>query len=171
MTNDALKYDNDKTRYDLLAPDALEQVAQVYTYGAKKYAPENWRKGMAYSRVFGAVLRHLWAFWRGEKLDSESKLPHLAHAMWGCMTLCEYDQRGMGEDDRPYNMPKTMNGDVKPEPLHPLGDLIQEAERNRIPTAQEFEGIAPAPLADMLLKDAGQEMLDALQRSGGRETE
>ena len=37
--SEGIKFDQNKTRYDLLAPDALEAIAQVFTYGAVKYAP------------------------------------------------------------------------------------------------------------------------------------
>ena len=36
--SEGIKFDQNKTRYDLLAPDALEAIAQVFTYGAVKYA-------------------------------------------------------------------------------------------------------------------------------------
>ena len=39
--NEAKKYDDEKTMYDLIPPAPLEELAQVYTKGAKKYAPDN----------------------------------------------------------------------------------------------------------------------------------
>jgi hypothetical protein len=38
------KYDGGKLRYDLIDAYALEQLAAVYTFGAKKYEDDNWRK-------------------------------------------------------------------------------------------------------------------------------
>lgn len=75
-----IKHDEDKTKYELLPPEALEEVAQVFTYGAKKYEAFNYRKDLAWSRIFGASMRHMWAWWRGEELDPETKKHHLAHA-------------------------------------------------------------------------------------------
>lgn len=95
-----LKYDGGKTRYDLLPHGPLEALAKTYTFGAKKYTDHNWRKGIAWSRVFGAVMRHMWAFWRGEDIDKESGLPHVAHAAWGCFALLEYMQEHPELDDR-----------------------------------------------------------------------
>ena len=80
-----LKYDSNKPMMELLPAYALEQIAGVLTFGARKYAPYNWQKGIEYSRLIGAALRHLFAFARGEDRDPESGLSHLAHA--GCCVL------------------------------------------------------------------------------------
>lgn len=100
MPDRAVKHDQDKLRFDLLPPGPLSEVVNIYNYGCKKYAAHNWRKGMAWSRVFAAIMRHLWSFWRGEDNDEESGLPHLAHAAWGCLTLLEYRNVHPGLDDR-----------------------------------------------------------------------
>lgn len=80
-----LKYDTGKPRMDLLPAYSLEQIALVLGFGAQKYASWNWSKGIAYSRLLGAALRHLFAWARGENTDKESGLSHLAHA--GCCIL------------------------------------------------------------------------------------
>lgn len=95
----ALRYDGGKVRWDLLPFDALEQVAKVSTFGAIKYDAKNWELGMSWSRVFGSLMRHLTARMRGERLDPETGLPHLAHAAWNALALCAYDLRGVGKDD------------------------------------------------------------------------
>jgi len=77
-----LKYDQEKPRMDLLDADALEGLAAVLAFGAKKYAAHNWRGGISYSRLLGALLRHSFAILRGEYTDSESGLPHVDHI--GC---------------------------------------------------------------------------------------
>lgn len=96
-----MRFDGDKVRWDLLPFDALEQVAMVATYGAKKYAPKNWELGMSWSRMFGSIMRHLAARMRGEIMDPESGLPHLAHAAWNAMALLSYELRGVGKNDLP----------------------------------------------------------------------
>lgn len=67
----------------------LEQVAEVFAYGAKKYARDNWRTfawdDSARDEYFGAICRHVLADARGEKIDPESGQPHLAHAACGCL--------------------------------------------------------------------------------------
>lgn len=95
----AVKHDDGKVRMDLVPPAAIRALAEVYTVGAAKYAPHNWRKGMSWSRVYAAVQRHLTAWAMGEDLDPEDGLSHLAHAMWGMATLLEYDRLGLGVDD------------------------------------------------------------------------
>ena len=81
-----IKGDVAKPRWDLLPWEAAESIVAVLTYGAKKYAPDNWRRvdGGRW-RYYGAALRHLVAWWRGERVDPESGLHHLAHA--GCCVL------------------------------------------------------------------------------------
>lgn len=99
--NTALKFDNGKNRFDLIPPYALWEIARIYTYGAQKYEDNNWlRSGMKWGRFFSAIMRHLWKWWGGEKLDKESGLPHLAHAAWGCLALLQYEKEKLGVDDR-----------------------------------------------------------------------
>lgn len=98
------KFDNDKLPLDLWSPYALEETAKVLAFGAIKYEPYNWAKGIKYSRVFSALLRHLWAFWRGENFDEETRLHHLAHAMCCLMFLLHYEMNRRKYrlfDDRP----------------------------------------------------------------------
>ena len=95
-----VKHDQGKPRYDLLPPEALAGLADILGYGAAKYAPHNWRKGMDWSRVFAAAQRHVWAFWTGEDLDPESGLPHIDHAMCCLAFLSAYQKAGLGTDDR-----------------------------------------------------------------------
>jgi len=96
------KFDTGKPRWDLLPVDALDELVQVLTFGASKYADRNWEKGINYSRVYGAAMRHLTKFWKGIDKDDETGLEHLAHAMCCCMFLLSYRLRGMKDfDDRP----------------------------------------------------------------------
>lgn len=85
MAEGGLKYDTDKPRMELLPAYSLEEIARVLSFGAKKYESWNWSRGIAYSRLLGAALRHLYSFARGEDKDPESGLSHLAHA--GCCVL------------------------------------------------------------------------------------
>jgi hypothetical protein len=80
------KFDVDKNRWDLLPWNAAAEIVKVLTFGARKYAPNNWRYvPEARDRYFSALHRHMQAWWGGEKLDPETGLPHLAHA--GCCLL------------------------------------------------------------------------------------
>lgn len=95
------KFDADKIRFDLLPPESLEEIARVFTFGARKYDDRNWEKGIAWGRVFGAAMRHMWAWWRGEEKDAETGLSHLAHAGCCVMFLLWYEKRRRQFDDRP----------------------------------------------------------------------
>lgn len=94
------KDDADKPRYDLIPPEALDGLARVLSYGAAKYAPRNWEKGMGWGRVFAALMRHMWAWWRGEKADPETGMSHLWHAHCCIVFLSTYEARQIGQDDR-----------------------------------------------------------------------
>lgn len=92
-----------KPRHDLIAPELPDYVARVLTFGAEKYGERNWEKGMKWHRPFAALMRHIWAWWSGECYDPETGLPHLAHAACCVMFLLAYEERNIGEDDRPKN--------------------------------------------------------------------
>lgn len=96
------KYDHEKPRMELLSSIALEEIAKVMTFGARKYGDHNWRHGLKWSRVIAALLRHTFAFLNGEDKDSETGLSHLAHAGCCVMFLLEYEKRQKSYDDR-YN--------------------------------------------------------------------
>lgn len=96
-----VKFDNGKTRYDLLPPEGVDAVAVILTYGAQKYAARNWEQGMDWSRPFSAALRHLFAWWGGEKTDPDTGKSHLWHAATNIFFLIAYEIRGVGTDDRP----------------------------------------------------------------------
>ena len=89
-------------RFDLIPFDALEEVARVYGYGARKYAEHNWARGYAWSLTLGALLRHVSRFMCGEDRDPETGCLHLAHAAWHCLTLIAFVHRGLGTDDRVF---------------------------------------------------------------------
>ena len=93
-----VKFDSDKPRMDLLDAYAIEQLAQVLTFGASKYAAQNWRHGISKSRLLAAAFRHLFAYLRGEDKDRESGLSHVAHAMCCCMFLLGLEHRADLDD-------------------------------------------------------------------------
>ncbi len=87
MSEDAgRKFDAGKEPWSLFPWEAGTWVVRVLDFGARKYSPDNWRRVPdAQRRYFDAAIRHLSAWQRGEKLDHETGLPHLAHA--GCCVL------------------------------------------------------------------------------------
>ena len=97
---EATKFDVEKPQWNLL-PGEIEQVVELLTIGAQKYSPENWRQGFKWSRVFNALLRHLWKFWwHRESYDDETGKHHLAAVALMALWLIHYDQNLIGDDDR-----------------------------------------------------------------------
>lgn len=85
---------------ELLPTIPLRAIAEVLTFGAKKYDAHNWRGGIEYSRLIGAAYRHLSAYNDGEDKDPESGLSHLAHLGCCVLFLLEQEAKGTGHDDR-----------------------------------------------------------------------
>ena len=92
-----------KSRVDLVSPTLFFGSAHVLRYGAEKYGERNWERGMKWSRPFGGLLRHLWAWWMGEKCDPETGFSHLWHAGCCLMFLAHYEAYSVYAqfDDRP----------------------------------------------------------------------
>lgn len=105
------KFDAGKCRIELFPGEALFGISQVLTFGASKYEDRNWEKGISWGRVFGAMMRHMWAWWQGKApskesflfgdLDAETGFSHLWHAGCCLVFLITYEARGMTSfDDR-----------------------------------------------------------------------
>ena len=76
-----MKFDGGKLDYSLVDDAAEAETVAVLSYGAAKYDRDNWAKvDGAGDRYYAALRRHLYAFRRGETLDPETGLHHLAHA-------------------------------------------------------------------------------------------
>lgn len=107
------KHDGGKPDMALLDSEWLLGVAEVLTFGKKKYAAQNWRGGLEVMRLLSAALRHIFAFLRGEDSDPESGLPHLHHAScclmfasWMVKNRPELDDRYKGDEKSlPSSMP------------------------------------------------------------------
>ena len=80
------KFDEGKLDYTLVPFEALDEVVKVLMFGAQKYDRDNWRYvDNASQRYAAAAFRHLTAHVKGEQLDPETGVSHLAHA--GCCIL------------------------------------------------------------------------------------
>lgn len=97
---EGVKYDENKPRPELIATEFIFGLAKVLAFGAKKYEDRNWEKGMDWSRPYGALQRHMQAWWSGEDKDPETGESHLYHAACCLMFLAAYEERGKGTDDR-----------------------------------------------------------------------
>ena len=99
--SEGVKHDKAKARVDLLPTKPLLDIAAVLQYGSQKYEERNWEKGIKYSRVYGAALRHLFAWQSGETNDPETGLNHLSHAACNLLFLLEFEKTHPELDDRP----------------------------------------------------------------------
>lgn len=101
----AFKADDGKDRFDLLmtkdgCASAIADVVKVLSFavrpkdqGGKGYVPHSWRQvPEGRRRYLSAMYRHLAAIERGEEVDDESGLPHLAHVATNALFLAEIDK-------------------------------------------------------------------------------
>ena len=96
----ALRYNETKPKWGLVDFDALISMVRVLEYGEKKYNAHNWKKGLPYTSTIESMLRHIYAFLKGEDIDPESGLPHTGHIMCNAMFLDYYSQYCEDMDDR-----------------------------------------------------------------------
>jgi hypothetical protein len=92
-TAEGMKFDNGKPDYSLLPFAAVDEVVKVLTYGAAKYDRFNWEKIEAV-RYQAATMRHFSTHMQGEKIDPESGISHLAHAICSLLYLLDFELKG-----------------------------------------------------------------------------
>lgn len=166
------KHDGDKPRMDLLDTLALQGLADVLTFGAKKYASHNWRNGITYSRLIAASFRHLAAVNNGEDIDPESGLLHIDHLACCAMFLSNYMHAGRKELDDRWKGPGTRDKFVS-EFLHGEEENITnsldnvEQQRYDILSGGVIQQDKISPTVPEYIKQKIQE--DTLKTSGVRE--
>jgi hypothetical protein len=101
---EGIKYDGGKVRMELVPLLGIEAVAKVITFGSAKYGEHNWRKGLKFGRIQGAMLRHLTAIEGGEELDPESGLPHAYHVACNAIFLATFVAEGRKDLDDLYKV-------------------------------------------------------------------
>ncbi len=80
-------------------PYALEETSKALQMGSEKYGVGNWLKvENGNSRYLSAMVRHLTAYYQGEKLDKESGLSHLAHMAVNALFILDLEMRN--DDNR-----------------------------------------------------------------------
>lgn len=94
-----MKFDDGKSRWDLLPLNIIEDVVKVLMIGAAKYEDYNWQdvvqEDMGEQRYFAAAMRHITAWRSGEIIDEESGCHHLSHAMCCFIFLMWNDKNGV----------------------------------------------------------------------------
>lgn len=92
---EGVKHDGAKIKWSLLPFEELSQVVEVLDMGANKYGEGNWKYVYpARDRYFNAAMRHILAWWSGEKVDEESGRSHLAHAVSCLLFLMWHENLG-----------------------------------------------------------------------------
>lgn len=88
MEDKALKYDENKLRWDLLPLPEIEDIVRVYTSGASKYGENTWQ-GLedGYNRYKAAMFRHLVEYEKGNTKDEETGCLHLAQVAWNAIAM------------------------------------------------------------------------------------
>lgn len=91
-----VKADYGKNMLSLIEPRFIVDLGKVLTFGAQKYAPNNWQKCEDTSRYKDALLRHIFAYLGGEEVDPETGIPHLSHATCNLMFLHYFENQKKG---------------------------------------------------------------------------
>lgn len=115
-----IKDNRGKAPIDLLPSRPLVAIAEVLAFGAHKYQPHNWRRGLPWPDTYSSLQRHLLAWNNGEDLDEETGKSHLAHAGCQLMFLLDYVLTGVEEDSDTRFIPCEAEDCAKG--LHPTSD-------------------------------------------------
>ena len=91
--NKALRYNEGKLEWSLVDYQAFEPMVKVLMFGAKKYAPNNWKKGLELNKIMDSLMRHIVAIQSGEDIDPESSLPHIGHIQCNVMFYGHFFQK------------------------------------------------------------------------------
>lgn len=91
-------FQDGKLRWDLLPLEEIEDIVKLYTAGSIKYGDNNWQ-GLenGYQRYKAAMLRHLLEYEKGNKIDEETKVNHLAAVAWNAIAMLYLDKHGKGK--------------------------------------------------------------------------
>jgi len=101
--------------YDLVPfQEITEAFTRVAEHGAVKYEPWNWSKGLARVQLLGSLLRHAFAYLRGQDRDPDSGLLHTDHILWNAAVLSHNTHWNL-EDGRRGEPPRAYKGEVVTE--------------------------------------------------------
>ena len=110
-----LRFNKGKLRYDLVHPQAHEDMVDILTMGAEKYFDRNWENGLSWTSVIASLKRHVAAIEKGEDYDYDPNCPdcisgtckshsgrlHIAHAACNIHFLNAFYYTFPQGDDRP----------------------------------------------------------------------
>lgn len=145
-----MKFDDNKLRYDLIEPVMFEALVEVLTYGAEKYAPNNW-KTVEPERYYSALMRHLVEYRKGRMLDPESNLSHLWHALTNVAFLVWFEQQAEQEPCDELNSCEFVSQSHPPQTLDEVvaeGRALKDRINREGPT--EIPPFRPNSMAEIL---------------------
>jgi hypothetical protein len=88
----AMRFNEGKLQWGLVHFKSLHPMIHVLEFGAKKYAPNNWKKPMDKRAILESMQRHLAALLDGEDCDPESGISHMGHIQCNAMFFNFHNQ-------------------------------------------------------------------------------
>lgn len=98
---EGLRYNEGKDMYTIASAYATEGLIKVLNKALEKYPPNNWKKGMKWTKVLDSLNRHLSEILKGNDYDEESGLLHIDHIQCNAHFLSHYYKFFPYLDDRP----------------------------------------------------------------------
>ncbi len=91
-----LRFNQGKVDLTQLSPLSAYLESLVFMMGENKYGRDNWKNGKpniedTFLEMKKSIKRHWnWGYLRGEWLDKESGMPHLAHMVWNINRIMDF---------------------------------------------------------------------------------
>lgn len=99
----ALRYNQGKLKWSLVDFDSLKPMIEVLMFGAQKYAPDNWKKGLDKKEILESLQRHLIELFNEEPIDKESNLRHIGHILCNAMFYAYFENKEISEKENLNN--------------------------------------------------------------------
>lgn len=93
--NKAIRYNAGKPQYSIIDYSALEPMVRVLEFGAKKYARDDWRKGLDKHGILDSLARHVGELIdavneKRDETDHESHQPIIGHILCNAMFYSKF---------------------------------------------------------------------------------
>jgi len=127
------RFNQTKSKWSYVRFSALKPLTDVLEFGATKYKPFNYTKGLSQVEICESLLRHIIAYMEGANNDNESQLNILGHIQANAYFL-EYNRLHHPElDDRfieDVHKNKGCNNDITGGVINALQESLIGEERN-----------------------------------------
>jgi len=81
----SIRYNEGKPKWGYVHFESLVPMIRVLEFGAKKYEPDNWKKGLDLKEILESLQRHLAKLMDGEENDEETGISHMGHIQCNAM--------------------------------------------------------------------------------------